>query len=632
MRHRRVRQHHLRPPIPAALRQSAPCGWRGRRRRPRARSCRRRRAAWRRADPLRQRSADRRAAPRVLHGPPRQPTGCAWRSTRPRRRKPGRPRRSIVTPAASRRCKAASKAAITPGSALSNTTLTGTTSVTSLRPTSTGSVIASRIAASTAIASATSMREHTEGIEARREREYTFHRIAALGRLVADNSVEGGRDADRAARIGPDRDRDQSHRHGNRRARGRTTGNAWRFGAAPGIARRAVMRVEAKAGEGELGHAGTSHRDHACGAECGDDRRVPFRGGRGGENARARRRHLAGDIEQILPGERHAVERTEGTSSAQPSCRRFRLGAGMIGADASEETGHVGCSDGGQRLLGERLGIEGTGLQRGAKLQRGLGVLRVGSNPWRRSCKAAGTATSHNAARGQGSETKRATSLPTSPAFWSPKPGSARGKRRRLRPQLAPADVGGTRRGRRARSAASARCPGSAPARPPKRSATGRAQYTYGTCRSSPSRRPENVNSVIRPARVKPRLKSLVPFVTPSAPLVRPPITPDPQKWRVAERQRIGEFGEIDREVRNSGRVVEISLRRVEGQPERTLNWIDRRRAPAQEVGRGERNVERDRRRVRTGHQRHHRHEQSCEETVLTHGKPLPTGKTVSGG
>ena len=64
-----------------------------------------------------------------------------------------------------------------------------------------------------------------------------------------------------------------------------------------GIAGRAVMRVDADAGKGELGHVGAADQDGASGAQPGDDRCVTLRRRRIVECLRAGQRTLAGDVE-----------------------------------------------------------------------------------------------------------------------------------------------------------------------------------------------------------------------------------------------------------------------------------------------------------------------------------------------
>ncbi|MCY1301837.1 hypothetical protein D9M70_514710 [compost metagenome] len=105
-----------------------------------------------------------------------------------------------------------------------------------------------------------------------------MHRIAAARRLVTDDTVQRRRDADRATRVGADRDRHQAGSNRDTRAGGRAARYALDVPRAR-IARRAVVWIEAEAGKGELAHVDPPDTDHAGLGKCCDDGRV-LAGGR----------------------------------------------------------------------------------------------------------------------------------------------------------------------------------------------------------------------------------------------------------------------------------------------------------------------------------------------------------------
>ena len=121
----------------------------------------------------------------------------------------------------------------------------------------------------------------------------------------------------------------------DRAARGRAARHAR---AVERIARRAVMRIGADAGEGEFAHVGLGDDHRAGRAQPLHHRRV----GRGeqpfvGQHARARPRHFAGDVEQVLDADDRAVERTERLAGLGP--RIGGIGRGARGLGIDRETG-----------------------------------------------------------------------------------------------------------------------------------------------------------------------------------------------------------------------------------------------------------------------------------------------------
>ena len=87
------------------------------------------------------------------------------------------------------------------------------------------------------------------------------------GRLVADDAAQRRRNAAGAAGIGAERAAAMPSVDRDRGARRRAARNAAGL-AVVRVARRAVMRVDAEAGERELGHVGAADRDEAGGAQA----------------------------------------------------------------------------------------------------------------------------------------------------------------------------------------------------------------------------------------------------------------------------------------------------------------------------------------------------------------------------
>ena len=79
------------------------------------------------------------------------------------------------------------------------------------------------------------------------------------------------------------------------------------------------MRIGADGAKGELGHVGLGEDDGAAGTQPAYDRRIGNRRRRLlGKNFRAGAGRLAGDIEQILDADDHAVKRAERDAESRP--------------------------------------------------------------------------------------------------------------------------------------------------------------------------------------------------------------------------------------------------------------------------------------------------------------------------
>ncbi len=125
-------------------------------------------------------------------------------------------------------------------------------------------------------------------------------------RLEADDAAHGGGNAHRAAGVGAERRHRHAVGHGDGRARRGTTRHALAVGR---VARRAVMRVEAYAGEGELAHVGAAD-DHRAGRPQARHHGGVGLGGRGvAERLGTGKRRLARDVAEILDRDRDAGQR-----------------------------------------------------------------------------------------------------------------------------------------------------------------------------------------------------------------------------------------------------------------------------------------------------------------------------------
>ena len=98
-------------------------------------------------------------------------------------------------------------------------------------------------------------------------------RIARGARAIADDAVEGGGYAHRAAGVGAD-----GKRHNPGRDRNRRAARHARAAVERAVHRRAEVRVEAEAGKGELGEVGFADADNAGAGGVGDEPSVGVRG------------------------------------------------------------------------------------------------------------------------------------------------------------------------------------------------------------------------------------------------------------------------------------------------------------------------------------------------------------------
>ena len=117
-------------------------------------------------------------------------------------------------------------------------------------------------------------------------------------------------------------------------------------------------RVDAEPGKRELGHVGLAQKDGAGERGAGENGGVALRNA-APERAGRHGRLDAGDIDQILPGDRHAVERAETATRALPLARGDRLGAGARLGHPDEHTPvRVLGSDAAEKMPGKVDGID----------------------------------------------------------------------------------------------------------------------------------------------------------------------------------------------------------------------------------------------------------------------------------
>ena len=93
------------------------------------------------------------------------------------------------------------------------------------------------------------------------------------------------------------------------------------------------MRIDAEAGERELGHVGTPDRNEPGRAQPRHGRRIMLRRLRIPQRDRARRGHVARDIEQILDRDRNAGERRRCGSTRTNAIVRIRRRERVRGMD-----------------------------------------------------------------------------------------------------------------------------------------------------------------------------------------------------------------------------------------------------------------------------------------------------------
>ena len=114
------------------------------------------------------------------------------------------------------------------------------------------------------------------------------------------------------------------------------------------------MRVEPEARKRELGQVGLAERDHAGFGRVGDDGGIGFGGGAVAIDFGAAGGDGAGNVDQILPGDGHAVQGPARGSVAVTRGTFFCFGAGTIGAHRNINRPIGGGGNAIEVILGQR--------------------------------------------------------------------------------------------------------------------------------------------------------------------------------------------------------------------------------------------------------------------------------------
>jgi hypothetical protein len=165
-------------------------------------------------------------------------------------------------------------------------------------------------------------RERSDAVERPRERIDAGSTDTPHRRLQAYRAAEGGRDPDRATRVGSQRGRHDACPHGDARATARPPGRVRR--RMPGIVGSAVIVVDPDAAERELHRVRLADEHHAGRRQSTNGGAIPRRDAVR-EQSRARGRRHPGHVVQILCGVRDAVERPEVVAAPQQRLRRSSL-------------------------------------------------------------------------------------------------------------------------------------------------------------------------------------------------------------------------------------------------------------------------------------------------------------------
>ena len=211
-------------------------------------------------------------------------------------------------------------------------------------------------------------RQRADAVERRRERLHAVALDPRGGRLEPDDAAERRGHADRAGRVGADRARHDAGGHRDRRPRRGAARDPPRCAR---IARRAEVRVQAQARVRELAQVRLADAHHPGGRQPGDHRRVRAGRRRIASQRRARRGAYARHVDEVLPRDRHAVERPARGAGAQPRGALRRLAQRALLGQRDERAAGRGRSR--ERVLGERDRLELAGREPPAELQRGAG-------------------------------------------------------------------------------------------------------------------------------------------------------------------------------------------------------------------------------------------------------------------
>ena len=139
----------------------------------------------------------------------------------------------------------------------------------------------------------------------KRQREDAAARHQAVGRLQPDDAAAARGIAHAAAGVGAERQREQAGGHARARAGRRAAGM---MVGVPRVARRRPRQVEARPADGEFVRRQLAEHDRAGAAQL-RARRPRRRGDVVHQDLRMAGRRQAGDVDDVLDADRHAVQR-----------------------------------------------------------------------------------------------------------------------------------------------------------------------------------------------------------------------------------------------------------------------------------------------------------------------------------
>ncbi len=170
-------------------------------------------------------------------------------------------------------------------------------------------------------------RQRSGMVERPGQRKHPVERNEAVGRLDADDSTVGGRDADRASGVRPDGERHDPGRNGGGGPAARPSGGAAGVDRVVGLADRGmgdaigVFEEIGLAEEDRSGIAQPGDKRGVCVGERRCDRPCPVARGR------------AAHVDQVLDRDGHAVERTQVPPRTEVLAGLVRLRARAVGED-----------------------------------------------------------------------------------------------------------------------------------------------------------------------------------------------------------------------------------------------------------------------------------------------------------
>ena len=192
-----------------------------------------------------------------------------------------------------------------------------------------------------------------------------------MRRLQSDAAAERARDANRAAGIGADGERDEAAADRRRRAAAGAAGNAV---VAPGVVGREVVRIARRDAARELVRIGFAEHDRAGGAQPPDGLGVG-----GGDvfakETRPVRRPQTGGVAQVFDGDRNPVQWTATATVHELFGEAIGVATRLVGAHGDERLhAIVGGGDARERGVGQLAWRERPRGNRRRKLRDALSM------------------------------------------------------------------------------------------------------------------------------------------------------------------------------------------------------------------------------------------------------------------